>query len=123
VGLRDSLALAKSPASITSFGLFTRASEVPEIKVMPIWRIPWLSQIDFFGRALFSQTPAVYIAFGLVPVFWFLLFRTQWGLRVRSTGENPAAAESAGINVWNIRLGDRLNRVVNARTQELLLIV
>jgi general nucleoside transport system permease protein len=82
-------------ASLAFKGLFTRASEVPEIKVMPTWRIPWLSQIDFFGRALFSQT----------PVFWFLLFRTQWGLRVRSTGENPAAAESAGINVWNIRLG------------------
>ncbi len=92
-------------ASLAFKGLFTRASEVPEIKVMPAWRISWLSQIDFFGRALFSQTPAVYIAFGLVPVFWFLLFRTQWGLRVRSTGENPAAAESAGINVWNIRLG------------------
>lgn len=92
-------------ASLAFKGLFTRASEVPEIKVMPVWRIPWLSQIDFFGRALFSQTPAVYLAFALVPIFWFLLFRTQWGLRVRSTGENPAAAESAGINVWNIRLG------------------
>jgi ABC-type uncharacterized transport system permease subunit len=92
-------------ASLAFKGLFTRASEVPEIKVMPVWRIPWLSQIDFFGRALFSQTPVVYLAFALVPVFWFLLFRTQWGLRIRSTGENPAAAESAGINVWNIRLG------------------
>jgi general nucleoside transport system permease protein len=92
-------------ASLAFKGLFTRASEVPEIKVMPVWRVPWLSQIEFFGRALFSQTPVVYLAFGLVPVFWFLLFRTQWGLRVRSTGENPAAAESAGINVWNIRLG------------------
>jgi ABC-type uncharacterized transport system permease subunit len=92
-------------ASLAFKGLFTRAIEVPEIKVMPVWRVPWLSQIEFFGRALFSQTPVVYLAFGLVPVFWFLLFRTQWGLRVRSTGENPEAAESAGINVWNIRLG------------------
>ena len=92
-------------ASLAFKGLFTRATEVPEIKVMPVWRIPWLSQIDFFGRALFSQTPEVYLAFALVPIFWFLLFRTQWGLRVRSTGENPAAAESAGINVWNVRLG------------------
>jgi general nucleoside transport system permease protein len=95
----------RTKTSLAFKGLFTRASEVPEIKVMPVWRVPWLSQIEFFGRALFSQTPVVYLAFGLVPVFWFLLFRTQWGLRVRSTGENPAAAESAGINVWNIRLG------------------
>lgn len=92
-------------ASLAFKGLFTRASEVPEIKVMPIWRLPGFSQIDFFGRALFSQTPVVYIAFALVPAFWFVLFRTQWGLRIRSTGENPAATESAGINVWNIRLG------------------
>jgi general nucleoside transport system permease protein len=92
-------------ASLAFKGLFTRATEVPEIKVMSAWRIPWLSQLDFFGRALFSQTPVVYIAFGVVPIFWFLLFRTQWGLRVRSVGENPAAAESAGLDVWRIRLG------------------
>jgi ABC-type uncharacterized transport system permease subunit len=91
-------------ASLCFKALFARASEVPEIKTMPVFRIPWLSNLDFFGRAMFSQTPVVYIAFGLVPVFWFLLFRTHWGLKVRSTGENPEAAESAGINVWNIRL-------------------
>jgi general nucleoside transport system permease protein len=92
-------------ASLAFKGLFTHASEVPEIKTMPAWRIPGLSNIEFVGRALFSQTPVVYIALGLLPVFWFQLFRTQWGLRIRSAGENPAAAESAGINVWNIRLG------------------
>lgn len=91
-------------ASLAFKGLFTGVREVPEIKTMGAWRIPWLSDIDFVGRAFFTQTPVVYIAFGLVPVFWFVLFRTQWGLSVRSAGENPAAAESAGINVWKIRL-------------------
>jgi simple sugar transport system permease protein len=92
-------------ASLAFKALFTGADEVPEIRTMSSWRIPWLSDLPFFGRALFSQTPFVYLAFASVPVFWFLLFRTQWGLRIRATGENPAAAESAGINVWNVRLG------------------
>jgi simple sugar transport system permease protein len=91
-------------ASLTFRALFTTSNELPEIKTMTAWRIPWLSNIEFFGKAFFSQTPVVYIAFGLVPLFWFLLFRTQWGLQVRSTGENPAAAESAGVNVWSLRL-------------------
>jgi ABC-type uncharacterized transport system permease subunit len=91
-------------ASLVFKALFTTSGELPEIKTMAAWRIPWLSNLDFFGRAFFSQTPVVYIAFGLVPLFWFFLFRTQWGLEVRSTGENPAAAESAGVNVWALRL-------------------
>ena len=91
-------------ASLVFKALFTTNSEMPEIKTMAAWRIPWLSNLEFFGRAFFSQTPVVYIAFGLVPLFWFLLFRTQWGLKVRSTGENPAAAESAGVNIWALRL-------------------
>ena len=91
-------------ASLVFKALFTTSGELPEIKTMAAWRIPWLSNLEFFGRAFFSQTPVVYIAFGLVPLFWFLLFRTQWGLKVRSTGENPAAAESAGVNVWALRL-------------------
>ena len=56
------------------------------------------------GRALFSHSPIVYLAFGLIPIFWFVLNRSHWGLNVRAVGENPGAAESAGVNVWFVRL-------------------
>jgi ABC-type uncharacterized transport system permease subunit len=63
-----------------------------------------LSDLEFFGRAFFSHLPVVWVAFLLVPVFWFFLSRTEWGLNIRAVGENPVAAETAGIDVWRVRL-------------------
>lgn len=45
----------------------------------------------------------VVLAFLLVPLTWFILGRTRFGLRLRSVGENPAAAETAGVNVRSVR--------------------
>ena len=48
-------------------------------------------------------TPAFFIALALVLVIWFVLSRTHFGLKIRSVGENPAAAEVSGVNVTRIR--------------------
>ncbi|MFT3887388.1 MAG: ABC transporter permease [Arachnia sp.] len=61
--------------------------------------IPGLDKIPFVGPILFAQRPLTYIAFLSVPLVWFLLFRTKWGLRVRSVGEHPHAADTVGIPV------------------------
>lgn len=45
----------------------------------------------------------VVIAFLLVPATWYLLNRTRFGLRLRAVGENPAAADTAGVNVARLR--------------------
>jgi simple sugar transport system permease protein len=84
--------------------LFIDAKEIPQIPTMRPLPIPRLSEVDILGRALFSHLPIVYIAFAMVPVFWFVLTRSNWGLNVRAAGENPAAAETAGINIWRVRL-------------------
>jgi len=52
--------------------------------------------------SLIPNTPIV-IAFGLVPVVWYLLYRTPFGLRLRAAGENPEAADTAGVSVVRIR--------------------
>jgi ABC-type uncharacterized transport system permease subunit len=45
----------------------------------------------------------IWLAFGLVPVTWYFLYRTPFGLRLRAVGENPEAADTAGINVAKVR--------------------
>lgn len=43
------------------------------------------------------------LAFAIVPLTWYILYRTPFGLRLRATGENPQAADSAGVNVTKLR--------------------
>ncbi len=61
--------------------------------------LPGLSQIPILGDLLFKFDPTVYLALFLVVAVWFFLFRTTWGQKIRAVGENPAAAETSGINV------------------------
>jgi simple sugar transport system permease protein len=65
--------------------------------------IPLLYKIPILGPVLFNQTMFFYAAIVLVGLVSFGLFRTRWGLRVRSVGEHPKAAESVGINVARVR--------------------
>jgi simple sugar transport system permease protein len=65
--------------------------------------IPGLSQIPVLGPSLFNQTILVYIMYGSVVFVTLILFQTTWGLRVRSVGEHPKAADTVGLNVNRIR--------------------
>ncbi len=66
--------------------------------------LPVLSDLPYLGRPLFSQDPAVYLAYLVLPALVSLvLFRTRWGMAIRACGENPAAADSAGISVTRVR--------------------
>lgn len=73
---------------------------IPGMGDMPI---PGLSRIPVIGPILFDQNPVVYLAFLFVPVAWYILFKTSWGLRVRAVGTHPRAADSMGINVARTR--------------------
>jgi general nucleoside transport system permease protein len=67
------------------------------------WSIPGLERLPLVGPVLFANTIYVYLMFGAVFVIWWGLFRTRWGLRVRSVGEHPRAADTVGINVLRTR--------------------
>jgi general nucleoside transport system permease protein len=72
---------------------------------LPVWQVPFLSKIPVLGPTLFDQNILVFVAFGAVIVANAALFRTRWGLRVRSVGEKPVASETVGINVVRMRYG------------------
>lgn len=65
--------------------------------------IPLLSDVPVIGEALFKQVPLVYLAYLAVPLVWWLLWRTRWGLAVRAAGESPEALEADGISVRAVR--------------------
>lgn len=62
-----------------------------------------LTDLPLVGQALFGQTVLTYLALALVPVAWWLLFRTWWGLSLRACGEGAAAARAAGVPVRTTR--------------------
>lgn len=87
-------------AGFTSY-LFNRDS-VAEGKFGPI-AIPVLSKIPVVGDVLFNNPPITYMALILVVVVHVALFYTRWGLRTRSVGEHPRAADTVGIRVNRYR--------------------
>lgn len=75
---------------------------------LPTLPIPLLSEIPVVGPVLFRQSVLVYLLYVAVVVIGIALFRTRWGLRVRSVGEYPEAADTVGISVNGIRWGNVL---------------
>lgn len=69
----------------------------------PIWRIPLLSKIPIIGPVFFQNSVFVYAMLLLMVIINVALFHTRWGLRVRSVGEHPRAADTLGINVFKTR--------------------
>jgi ABC-type uncharacterized transport system permease subunit len=65
--------------------------------------IPLLRDIPIIGEPLFERQFVFYVCWALVPLFAFLIMRTKFGLEVRSVGENPFAADAAGVNVVRVR--------------------
>jgi simple sugar transport system permease protein len=68
-----------------------------------VLELPLLSRLPFLGAALFTQAGLVYVAFAVVAATWWLVTKTPFGLAVRAVGENPRAADQAGLDVARIR--------------------
>ena len=66
--------------------------------------IPVLSAIPIIGQVVFNQDILTYLMYFLVPLSWWVIYKTPWGLCLRAIGDYPAAADSAGISVPKVRL-------------------
>ena len=66
-------------------------------------KVPLLGDIPVIGEIFFHHSLLVYGAFLLVPLAWWIMEKTTWGLRIKSVGQNPAAADSLGVNVDRVR--------------------
>ncbi len=95
----------------TSSTYFAYRLALPEVtsppRIVPFepLAIPVLSQIPILGPALFAQTALTYLAFAVVAVVAWTLYRTPLGLALRAAGENPAAVAAQGLSVTGLRMG------------------
>ena len=71
---------------------------LPKVTISSLSRIPFLGPIFFEGQNLI-----VYLTILLVPLLWYVLYRTRIGITIRSVGESPGTADSLGINVDRVR--------------------
>lgn len=62
-----------------------------------------IGDIPIVGEIFFRHSVIVYGAYALVPIMWYVLNKTTWGLNIRAVGQNPKAADSLGVNVNAVR--------------------
>ncbi len=76
----------------------------PSLASFSTYRLPILGNIPILGNALFNQDLFVYFAYFILPfVAAYIIYRTKHGLSLRAVGQNPAAADASGVNVYAIR--------------------
>lgn len=82
------------------FGIRTLPAKITSFQAIDI---PVLSDIPYLGTVFFQHNILLYFAFLLVPITWFILEKTTFGLKIKAVGEHPRAADSKGISVSAIR--------------------
>jgi general nucleoside transport system permease protein len=96
------ITLLLTAISLFGFKLFFGDTLV-QPKIVPFGTVSIFGNISILGE-IFNQYLLTYIAFLMIPLVWWLLNRTSFGLKIRAVGENPEAADAAGVNVYSIRM-------------------
>ncbi|MCL2525536.1 MAG: ABC transporter permease [Coriobacteriia bacterium] len=100
-----SVALTGFFTSTINANFFGQASERFMLQTSPRWDIPFLMDIPILGAAFTRVYPFMLIILVVATFFWYLLYKTQFGMRVRAAGDNPQALDAAGVNVSRVRFG------------------
>ncbi len=83
--------------------VFGQGGTSPRVERFGAVGIPLLKDIPIIGQAFFQQSLLVYLMYILIPITFFVVFRTPFGLRLRATGEVPEAVDTAGVSVYRMR--------------------
>lgn len=96
------LAINLLGAGLSTYWLRAAFADVGQTPTIPFFSnvaIPGLSDLPVIGPILFDQKLLTYFAFLMVPLIWFFLFRTRYGLILRCAGDNPKALDVKGVKV------------------------
>lgn len=93
------LNLLSSGLTLFWFRSYIQGREQPTFDGFDPYPLPYLSEIPVIGPVLFSQHVLTYLAFLAVPLVWYFLYRTRFGLEFRCIGENPKALDVKGLSV------------------------
>ncbi|HTI35758.1 MAG TPA: hypothetical protein VL422_18925 [Miltoncostaea sp.] len=74
-----------------------------EVSAIPDIHLGFLGDNSFLGQAIGDLNLLIWVALIMVPLSYWIIFRTAFGLRLRSVGEHPRAAETVGLSVYRIR--------------------
>ncbi|MCY1150897.1 MAG: ABC transporter permease [Sphaerochaetaceae bacterium] len=100
------LALNFFALGLTSFLFlvgFGTSTELPTCRIVSNISIPLLNKIPILGEVVFSQNIFVYLLFLTIILSYIIMYKTSWGISLISVGENPKAADTAGIDVKKTR--------------------
>jgi general nucleoside transport system permease protein len=95
----------------TSASYFIYRTALPDVatppRIVPFrpLDVPMLSDIPFLGPVLFQQTALTWLAFAMVGVVAWVLYRTPLGLALRAVGDNPDSVDAQGLSVYGLRIG------------------
>ncbi|MFX1562063.1 MAG: ABC transporter permease [Promethearchaeota archaeon] len=76
----------------------------PSVTPLPEIVIPQIAGIPIIGIAFSSVSPLIYLMFALVPICWYIMYRTPFGLRLRAAGEDPSTLDTAGVSVEKMQI-------------------
>jgi simple sugar transport system permease protein len=95
--------LALGATQFTCWVVYGNSGNSERVVGLPVWHIPVINRVPVLGQILSGHSPLVYLAILLVLLAHFLLFKTIFGLRLRSVGEYPLAADTMGVKVALMR--------------------
>jgi simple sugar transport system permease protein len=92
--------------ALASGAMFESTGSTPQLpreQTLPDWNIPLIDSIPVLSQLFSGHKPIIYLAILMIPASWYVLYRTRFGLRLRAVGENPEAADTAGVSVARMR--------------------
>lgn len=95
--------LAYGVVRFAAISIFSMATTTPHVRSLPTITVPYLSALPVLAPIFTKVSPIVFVAFLLIPLTLWVLRRTVFGLRLRSVGEHPLAAETLGVNVYAMK--------------------